>query len=90
MKTKAQLLLLKAEAERTAQDTTGYDERIGRIDDALEQDSGSIEEYDEIMARQFISVIKVLDKKTILVRFKDGTEVTQQVEKSKLASGQEE
>ena len=62
---------------------------MGKLDEAVEQDSGSIEEYDEVMARQLISVIKVLDKKTILVRFKDGTEVTQQVEKSKPASGQE-
>ncbi len=88
--TKAQLLLLKAEAERTAQDTTAFDERMGKLDEAVEQDSGSIEEYDEVMARQLISVIKVLDKKTILVRFKDGTEVTQQVEKLKPTSGQEE
>lgn len=88
--TKAQLLLLKAEAEQTAQDATEYDERMQRIDKAIEQDGGSIEEYSEDMVRQLISSIKVLDKETILVRFKDGTECTQRVEKSKATSKQEE
>ena len=47
-------------------------------------------EDDEVIARQLNGVIKVLDQKTILARFKDGTEVMQQVEKSKPTSGQEE
>ena len=85
--TKAQLMLLKAEAE---QDTEEYDKRMAQLERAVEHDSGAIEGYDEVMARQLISSIKVLDKKTILVRFKDGSEVTQQVEKLKPVSEQEE
>lgn len=88
--TKAQLMLLKAEAERTEQDTEEYDKRMAQLERAVEQDSGAIEEYDEVMARQLISSIKVLDKKTILVRFKDGSEITQQVEKLKPVSEQVE
>lgn len=51
-----------------------------RIDTALELGSGAIEEYDEIMVRQLISNIKVLDAETILVRFKDGTEIRQRID----------
>lgn len=88
--TKAQLMLLKAETERTEQDTEEYDKRMAQLERAVEQDSGAIEEYDEVMVRQLISSIKVLDKKTILVRFKDGSEITQQVEKLKPVSEQVE
>ena len=80
---KAQLLMLKASAEQTAQDTTEYDKRMERLDDAMELDSGAIEEYDEVMVRQLISNIKVIDKETILVRFKDGVEIEQRIERTK-------
>ena len=49
------------------------------IDAALSQDSGMIEEYDDIRTRQLISNIKVLDKERLLIRFRDGTEVIQEV-----------
>ena len=78
---KAQLMLLKTEAEQTAQDTTEYDERMAQLNNAVELDSGAIEEYDEVMVRQLVGSIKVLGKETILVRFKDGTEIEQRVEK---------
>ena len=80
---KAQLMMLKAEAEHTEQDATGYDERMGLVSGAIELDSGAIEEYDDIMVRQLISNIKVMDKETILVRFKDGTEIQQRIERRK-------
>ncbi len=82
---KAQLMMLKTEAEQTAQDTTEYDERMAQLNNAVELDSGAIEEYDEAMVRQLVSSIKVLDKETILVRFKDGTEVVQRIEKARTA-----
>ena len=41
----------------------------------------SITEYDDIRTRQLISTIKVVDKETLLFRFKDGTEITQSIEK---------
>ena len=75
--------MLKAEAEHTEQDATGYDERMGLVSGAIEMDSGAIEEYDDIMVRQLISNIKVMDKGTILVRFKDGTEIQQRIERTK-------
>ena len=39
----------------------------------------SVTEYDDICTRQLISTIKVLDKETLLIRFKDGTEITQHI-----------
>ena len=65
------------------QTPTEYDDRLERIDAALELDSGAIAEYDEIMVRQLISNAKVLDAETILVRFKDGTEIRQRIELEK-------
>ena len=79
---KAQLLMLKSEAEQTSQDTTEYDERMEQLNDAMELDSGAIEEYDEVMVRQLISNIKVIDKDVILVRFKDGVEIEQRIERT--------
>ena len=40
-------------------------------------------EYDDVRTRQLISNIKVLDKESLLVRFKDGTEIVQHIEKKK-------
>ena len=40
--------------------------------------TGVISAFDELTVRQLISNIKVLDKENLLVRFKDGTEITQQ------------
>ena len=79
---KAQLMMLKNELEQTESDT-GYDERMRLVSGAIEMDSGAIEEYDDIMVRQLISNIKVMDKETILVRFKDGTEIQQRIERTK-------
>ena len=42
-----------------------------------------IEGYDDIQTRQLISNIKVLDKDRLLIRFRDGTETVQHVEKKK-------
>ena len=83
LEAKAQLMMLKAEAERTEQDTAEYNGRMEQLENAVELDNGRIEEYDEVMVRQLISNIKVLDKETILVRFKDGTEIVQRIEKVK-------
>ena len=77
---KAQLMMLKEEMSHAEQAPTEYDDRLERIDAALELDSGAIAEYDEIMVRQLISNVKVLDAETILVRFKDGTEITQRID----------
>ncbi len=42
-----------------------------------EQSSGMITEFDEVMVRQLVSNIKVVSKDTLLICFKDGTEITQ-------------
>ena len=60
-----------------------YDKRMAQLDEAVEQDSGAIEEYDEVMARQLISSIKVISRETILVRFKDGVEIEQRIGKAR-------
>ena len=73
-------MMLKEEMNHTEPTPTEYDDRLKRIDAALELDSGAIEEYDEIMVRQLVSNIKVLDAETILVRFKDGTEIRQRID----------
>lgn len=38
---KAQLMMLKAEAEHTEQDATGYDERMGLVSGTIELDKGN-------------------------------------------------
>jgi hypothetical protein len=53
------------------------------INTALSQDSGMIEEFDDIRTRQFIGSIRVLDKECLLIRFRDGTESDQHVRKEK-------
>lgn len=53
------------------------------INEALSQESGMIEGYDDVRTRQLISNIKVLDKERLLVRFKDGAESAQHIGKSK-------
>ena len=80
---KAQLAMLKAEAERSEQDTGEYEGRMAGLESAVELDSGAIEEYDEVMVRQLVNSIKVMDQETILVRFKDGTEIGWKVEKTR-------
>ena len=73
-------MMLKEEMDHTEQAHTEYDDRMEQINTALEQDSGAITEYDESMVRQLVSNIKVLDAETILVRFKDGTEIRQRID----------
>ena len=80
---KAQLMMLKNELEQTESDIGDYDDRLEQVSGAVELDSGAIEEYDDIMVRQLISNIKVMDKESIFVRFKDGTEIQQRIERTK-------
>ena len=87
LEVKAQLLEMRAEVERTQPATPELDHRIERIESELALDSGAITEYDDTMARQLISNIKVLDRERLLIRFKDGTEVEQIIEKSRGAKG---
>jgi len=77
------LLGIKTELEMAQQTSIAFDRRMEEIDTALVEDSGAIKEYDDVRTRQLISNIKVLDKESLLVRFKDGTEIVQHIEKKK-------
>ena len=77
------LLEIRAELEMAEQTNAAFDQRMEEIDTALSQDSGVIEEYDDIRTRQLISNIKVLDKERLLIRFRDGTETVQRIERTK-------
>ncbi len=78
---KMRLLQIKAELEMAQQTSTEFDCRMEAISTALAEDSGAIEEYNDTRTRQLISNIKVLDKEQLLVRFRDGTEIVQHIEK---------
>ena len=80
---KLRLLGVRSELETAQQGSTTFDHRMDEIDAALSQDSGMIEEYDDIRTRQLISNIKVLDKENLLIRFRDRTESVQYVERNK-------
>ena len=44
----------------------------------LEETSAALADFDELTVRQLVSNIKVLDRDSLLVRFKDGTELVRQ------------
>lgn len=77
---KTELLAKKAELEREGRTAGEFDRRMAEISGALKCEGGAIETFDEVLVRQLVSNIKVLDKDRVLVRFKDGTEVEQMVE----------
>ncbi len=52
---------------------------MDEITKELEQASGTITEFDEVTVRQLVSNIKVVSKDTLLICFKDGTEITQTI-----------
>ena len=52
----------------------------------LALDSGAIAKYDDTATRQLITNIKVLDREHLLIRFKDGTEIEQIIQKTKGAT----
>ena len=73
------MLERKAELVRQGCTDAAYDSRVLDITDTLEQMDSAITEFDDGMVYQTISSIKVLDAERISVRFKDGTEVEQEV-----------
>ena len=79
---KMRLMQLKAELEISQQANAAFNQRIAEIDHAVDHDSGEITEYDDVRTRQLIGMIKVMDKETLLIRFKDGTEIVQHIEKN--------
>lgn len=76
---KLRLLGIRSELETAQQGSAAFNHSMDEIDAALSQDSGMIEEYDDIRTRQLVSYIKVVDKERLLIRFRDGTEIVQTV-----------
>ena len=73
------VLRIKAELEMVQQSQAALERRIEEINAALLQERGMIEEYDDIRTRQLLISIKVPDKRRLIIRLKDGTEIMQTV-----------
>ena len=76
---KTSLIAKKAELERTGRTAAAFEHRMEKIASQLEQSSGTITAFDEITVRQMVSNIKVVSKDTLMVCFKDGSEIMQTV-----------
>ena len=83
---KTSLMTKKAELEREGRTAAAFDRRMEDITRELEQSAGAITEFDEVTVRQLVSNIKVVSKDTLLICFKDGTEITQTMENTGRAS----
>jgi len=75
----AALLDKKAELARQGCTSSAYDSRVLGITDTLEHMDSTIGEFDDGMVYQTVSSIKVLGRERISVRFKDGTEIEQEI-----------
>lgn len=80
------LLTRKTELIQAGHTGTEYDSRIQAITDTLEGTGSAIEGFNDGMVYQTITSIKVLDKERLSVRFKDGTEIEQEVVNMRRAS----
>lgn len=76
---KTRLMAKKAVLEKEQQTGTAFDQRMGQIGEALEDLCSVTIAYDDLMVRQMVSTIKVVDKERLLLRFKDGTEMEQMI-----------
>ena len=74
---KTKLMAKKVELEKEQKSTVAFESRLAELDRELEQTSGVLTNFDELTVRQLVSNIKVLDKDSLLICFKDGTEITQ-------------
>ena len=80
------LLTRKTELIQAGHTGTEYDSRVQAITDMLEGTGSAIEGFNDGMVYQTVSSIKVLDKERLVVRFKDGTEIEQEVVNMRRAS----
>ncbi len=76
---KTRLMGIREELLYSRKGRSELDRRMDRISCALTQMGGTVTEYDDARVRQLISHIKAVDKKTLLITFKDGMEVAQTV-----------
>lgn len=78
---KTKLMAKKAELEKEQRGAAAFEERLAELDAELEQSCGALTDFDELTVRQLVSNIKVLDKDSLLICFKDGTEITQTMQR---------
>ncbi len=76
---KTQLIAKKAELVREGRSAAEFDRHMEQIGTVIDRFNANVTVFDDVTIRQLISCIKVLDKTHILVRFKDGTEIEQEV-----------
>ncbi len=74
------LLTRKTELEREGRTDPEYDSRVASITDTLEGADSVAVPFDDVIVRQVVSSIKVMDRDRVSIRFKDGTEVEQVIE----------
>ena len=74
------LLTRKTELEREGRIDPEYESRMTTISGTLEESDSAEVGFDDVIVRQMVSGIKVLDRDWVSIRFKDGTEVEQAVE----------
>ena len=74
---KTALIAKKAELERRGRTAAAFERRMADIAKELEETSGTVTAFDEITVRQMASNIKVVSKDTLMICFKDGTEIMQ-------------
>lgn len=74
---KTSLMAKKAELEQTQQTAPAFQQRLEELGTEVDEARAAITGFDELTVRQLVSNIKVLDKESLLIRFKDGTEITQ-------------
>jgi hypothetical protein len=82
---KTKLMAKKAELEKEQRGAAAFEERLAELDAELEQSCGALTDFDELTVRQLVSNIKVLDKDSLLICFKDGTEITQAMQRRQTA-----
>ena len=73
------LLDKKAELVREGRVDTGCNCRVQTIADILEGTDSSIGGFDDGIVYQTVSSIRVLDREWLSIRFKDGTELEQEL-----------
>ena len=75
---KTRLMEQKAELERTRQTAPEFERRMEELNTAVDGSGAALTDFDELTVRQLVSNIKVLDRDSLLIRFKDGTELVRQ------------
>ena len=74
------LFTRKTELERGGRTNPEYGSRVASITSALDEADSAEVGFDDVIVRQVIGSIKVLDRERLSIRFKDGTEVEQAIE----------